>query len=249
MNKLINFRCIGGVGSSCGRTVKRGLLLRSGQLTGLFDEDTAKLKSHGISVVVDLRTAPEISGAPNDDFGAQYINIDILEAGTERFINREGWIQALNPAQAVEGMLAVYEAFVDDPTALQAFGRFLHTLADAPGPVLFHCFAGKDRTGFAAALILKILGVSMECVMKDYMLTVEERKEDNARHIAQYREKGMSEEQLEGLEIAYTVQPLFLESTFEKINEKFGDFDNFIKKGLGASQDLLEKLKEKYLES
>jgi len=247
-NTLINFRCIGGLKAGDGRFVRQGLLLRSGQLTQLDDEGLKRLGVHGVSLVIDLRTAPEIAAAPNDDIsGAAYINIDILEAVTQRFVNREEWIKALNPEQATASVLDVYGIFATDPTSRAAFGHFLHALADASGPVLFHCFAGKDRTGFAAALILKVLGVSMDRIFDDYMKTKQERKEANRRDIENYRKKGLSEEQLAGLEIAYCVQSQFLEHTFNAIEEEFGSFENFIKKGLGIDQDLIEKLRDKYL--
>ncbi|MDR2166710.1 MAG: tyrosine-protein phosphatase [Clostridiales bacterium] len=249
MNKLVNFRCIGGAAALDGRRVKKGLLLRSGQLYKLLEEDATRLKDHGIGIIIDLRTAPEIAGAPNDEIaGARYVNIDIMANVTERFLNRNEWIKALNPEQAVDGMLLVYKAFTADAVARRGFADFLRTLADAEGPVLFHCYAGKDRTGFAAALILKILGVSWEYTLKDYLLTIEERREYNSKYIEEYRKKGLSEEQLAGLEIAYSVQADFLESAFEAIDRDFGDFDNFLTEGLGLDEALIQKLREKYLE-
>jgi len=249
LNKLINFRCIGGVQGHDGRLVKTGLLLRAGQLFQLDEESVKRLADYKIDVIVDLRTAPEILRAPNDEIaGARSVSIDILEAGTEHFVNRDQWIRALNPKQAVDGMNLVYAAFVKDETAKLALSRFLHTLLEAEGAVLFHCYAGKDRTGFAAALLLRILGVNMDCIMHDYLLTVEERKEHNKAQFEQYRQKGLSEEQLAGLAIAYSVLPQFLEYAFEQIDESYGSFENFIKKGLGIDQDLVEKLRDKYLE-
>jgi protein-tyrosine phosphatase len=249
LNKLVNFRCIGGLIGADGLRVKRGLIFRSGQLHKLFEEDIARLKGHGINIVIDLRTAPEISGAPNDEIeGANYINIDIMANITERFLSRDDWIKALNPKQAVEGMLQVYNSFIADPVAKAGFADFLRAIATARGPVLFHCYAGKDRTGFAAALILKILGVSIECVLTDYLVTNIERAQANQKYIEEYRKKGLSEEQLSGLEIAYSVQADFLESAFAAINSEYGDFDNFLKQGLGIDQELICQLRKKYLE-
>jgi len=171
-----------------------------------------------------------------------------MKAATADFLNREEWLRKMNPEVAMETMRLVYTAFVDNATARAGFGDFLRLLCDADGPVLFHCYHGKDRTGFAAAIILKILGVGTDCILTDYMKTVEDRKQENLERLEQYRQMGMNEEQLAGIAIAYTVQPKYLELAFEVIDAEFGSFENFLKNGLNIDQETLTKLREKYLE-
>ncbi|MCL2354033.1 MAG: tyrosine-protein phosphatase [Defluviitaleaceae bacterium] len=248
MNKLVNFRDLGGTPTACGKKVKAGLLFRSGHLHDLSLEEVANLEGLGLRAIIDFRTTKEIDDAPNVIIpNAEYTNINIFTKPTKVFIAWSDWIKNINGQNAEANMFELYEHFVRDEDTRAAFGGFLHLLADIDGSALFHCFAGKDRTGFAAALLLRILGVSMDDILEDYMQTVKEREVTNAADLEALKAEGLSQDQLEGIAIAYTVKEAYLQNTFNIINQQYGSFDAFVENGLGIKKDLIEVLKDKYL--
>lgn len=122
-------------------------------------------------------------------------------------------------------------------------------LVDLEETTLFHCAAGKDRTGFGVALVLKILGVDEEYIFIDYLKTNEERIDENKKIENKYREKGLSENELKALKIAYSVEYDFLNCSFKEIKKQYGDFDNFLKEGLKIEEDFIENFREFFLEN
>ncbi len=152
-----NLRDVGGVGTVDGRRVRLGLLLRSAlpAADDLVPEDFAWPPS----VVIDLRSPLELlAGHPLDSLGARVVNLPLLDT--------------LQPGQHHEhdGTLASLYRQVHNHAA-HLLVDLVTEIADADGPVLVHCAAGKDRTGIAIALVLRLLGVGQEEVLADYLLT------------------------------------------------------------------------------
>jgi rhodanese-related sulfurtransferase len=140
-----------------GRTVRAGLLLRSAlpAADDLVPEDFAWPPT----VVIDLRSPLELlEGHPLDDLGARVVNLPLLDT--------------LQPGDhhAHDGTLASLYRQVHD-SAAHLLVELVTEIADADGPVLVHCSAGKDRTGIGVALVLRLLGVSHDEVLADYLLT------------------------------------------------------------------------------
>lgn len=121
------------------------------------------------------------------------------------------------------------------------------TLINDPVPTAFHCFAGKDRTGVAAALILKSLGVSDEQIFADYLKTITARKQEN-QAILDYLRDQLTSSQLQDVAVALTVQKSYLERYFKAIKQNYGDFDNYLIKGLDLPLDFKTKMRQIYLE-
>lgn len=165
-----NFRDLGGYRTSDGHSVRWGVLFRSGSMVGLTPHDYAYLGRLGIRVVCDFRdtrerkaepTAWPAPGAPemlSDDYSLDYAGL--LPAGP---------MSTWTGAAARERLAASY------PRMLQQFNsqyrRMFAELLAGKAPLAFHCSAGKDRTGIAAALLLTALGVPRETVIADYLLT------------------------------------------------------------------------------
>ena len=249
MNKLVNFRDLGGTPTICGKKVKKGLLFRSGHLHDLSFEEISNLEELGLHTIIDFRTTKEIANTPNAIVpNTKYANISIYTSSTKVFVAWSDWIKDINAQKAEANMFELYEYFVKDQDTRTAFGGFLRLLADIDGPALFHCFAGKDRTGFAAAILLYILGVAMDDILEDYMQTAKEREATNAAAIRALKAEGLSQDQLEGIAIAYTVKEAYLQNAFNIMNQQHGSFDDFVKNGLGIKKDLIEVLKDKYLD-
>ncbi|MCD7969300.1 MAG: tyrosine-protein phosphatase [Alistipes sp.] len=166
-----NFRDLGGYRMQDGRYVKWGKLLRSDEMNCLTEEDLVYLASVPLRSVVDFRSEDEISKAPDrlpasvEHHYAYSISPGNLAASMVRMPNAE---------QGERLMEQMNRILVSDPEVVSQYRRFFELLADGEqAPVLFHCTAGKDRTGIAAALILYALGADDRTVMNDYLLSRE----------------------------------------------------------------------------
>ncbi len=111
-----------------------------------------------------------------------------------------------------------------------------------------HCFAGKDRTGIAAMLLLKLLGVDDEAVMEDYIITNERRKAANDELLDKVRESGVPEEKVAALRTFIMVREEYLVAAREVMDEEYGSFEGYVEKGLRLDAKCLEQFKENYLE-
>ena len=135
-------------------------------------------------------------------------------------------------------MQETYRGFVRANTPRFA-ALFDHVLQEQEAPVVFHCTAGKDRTGFAAALILRSLGVSDEDVMRDYLLTNERlAMPDASRH-------GLTPEVSE---VLWRVRPEFLRAALDAVDTDYGGLEGYFREGLGLGDAEREQLRQLYLE-
>ncbi|MFD2469014.1 tyrosine-protein phosphatase [Amycolatopsis silviterrae] len=164
MPSVPNLRDLGGYRTATGEWVRMGLLYRSNALT-LSAADKTTADSLGLRYVYDLRTAAEAGQAP-----------DVVPAGATRELHDVMGAGVQGPApttplQAADTMRAMERVFVDDPASRAEFGAVLADLATRDGAQLFHCTGGKDRTGWAAAVVLTLLGVDQDAVMQDYQLS------------------------------------------------------------------------------
>lgn len=187
-----NFRELGGYPAAGGKTVRRGCLYRTAALKTITSpEDVALFDSLGIRTILDLRSASERENLPDPGFaGVEYIPAGALfdDDGAEIDL-RPGTLPS--PAEMMAGirqggrndfMAEIYRRL---PLRNEAYRTLFRLLLEERTPLLFHCSAGKDRTGIAAALILLALGASRETVIADYMHTNACRP----RAMARYREK------------------------------------------------------------
>jgi len=249
---LTNFRDLGGLCGLNGRLVKEKLLLRAAQPVKLVEDDTKTfINDYKLTHIVDFRGQHEITVDPVDEIdGAVYQNIDIMASqmsGEKKVPSLDEMIKNLQPGMADKFMTQVYSGFILSEDAKAGYRQFIDTLLNAKGSLLFHCYAGKDRTGWGAALILKILGVSDEDIMTDYLATIKGRRADNEKMIAEYREKGLNDEQLASLEEMMSVKASYLQAAFNTINQNYGSFDEYLKQALNVEKEEISKLQELYL--
>jgi len=250
MQKLINFRDMGGYAGLDGKKVRTKRLLRAGAPCRLAPDQTQMLIDHNLALIVDFRSAFEVEGEPVDNIdGADYVNLDVMADMASKWADPNEWKKQLVPEAADANMQKNYASFVHTPSATIGFAEFLRNCAAMEnGAVLLHCAAGKDRTGFAAAIILKLLGVSDEDIYADYLRTLEERRQANLEIIEKYRAAGLTDSQLEALAVMYGVKQEYLAAAFDALIEKYGSFENYIHNGLGISQEDVAKIRANYLE-
>jgi protein-tyrosine phosphatase len=164
----LNVRDLGGVALAGGGETRFGSLIRSDNVRQLTDEGWRALAEHGVVRIVDLRWPEELAEDAPRDVDIEVTHISLLgELDPEFSDDIEEYIAADDPAgywaSAYGAILGHYQP---------NFGRVLAAIADAPdGAVVFHCAAGKDRTGLVAALLLRLAGASIDDVAEDYALT------------------------------------------------------------------------------
>jgi protein-tyrosine phosphatase len=219
-----NLRCLGGLATESGRRVRPGLFLRAPVLRTLDAAAEATLADLELTTIVDFRQPDEAAAAPAafvGDFRLQCVSLPIRTGAAARLL---GYGHGVDDATATSAMIEVYRDFVR--LNADVYAAFLRVIAEAPGPVLFHCTAGKDRTGFAAGLILAALGVEAPAIMADYLATgVLWRPEaDLVAHIAPAARSAM-----------LGVQPAYLEAAFEELDRLCGGARVFARDALGEA--------------
>ncbi|MCK6434515.1 MAG: tyrosine-protein phosphatase [Burkholderiaceae bacterium] len=232
-----NFRDLGGYLGVGGRPVRWRRLYRSDHLGGLTDSDRQALQALGIRRSFDFRGVTERAAAPYDLPGLVQHSLSIEPTVAQRIHDLMGQGQSFTPELAAEFMRELYRGLVDDQS--HRFAEFFEHLLASDDPVVFHCTAGKDRTGFAAALILLALGVPREQVMQDYLLTNE-----LYRH-PPLRGTGLPPD---ALRVLWLVQPDFLQAALTGIDAHAGGIDGYLQHRLGLGPGQREELAQRYLE-
>jgi protein-tyrosine phosphatase len=160
-----NFRDLGGYPTTDGRSTRWGRLYRSDTLQELTEQDLQLLREIGLVSVIDLRTAGEVERNGRGVLGSEairYVNLSVLpEPGGE---------QQAAPATSIEEVSERYLSYLEVGRA--ALVESFRLIADPDSyPLVFHCYAGKDRTGVLAALVLSCVGVERNAIVDDYVLT------------------------------------------------------------------------------
>jgi len=227
-----NFRDMGGLPASGGRTLCYGLLYRSEDFSSLSDEDVVLLDGLGVQLLCDVRSASERRQHPNrwpsDSAGILNLNITAdLRASHQAITNQLSGTPGKE--QAEQAMLLTYRMF-PEAFALRMAQLFDRILSGGHLPLVFHCAAGKDRTGFIAAILLSALGVEREAIYADYLLSRErwvgERSEVAIRRYLQPLCE--TEPKKEVIQTLCQVSPAYLDAAFEVIEQNYGGVDDYL---------------------
>lgn len=226
-----NFRDAGGYRTADGQWVRMGVLYRSGDLSKLTDADLAKLHRLGLRTDVDLRTAQERSDAPDRlPAGTTYVVADVL-GDLGGFGGAAGGALPTTEEGAVRMMEQGEQTMVTGDTARQAYAALADAAGDPRGAALvYHCTAGKDRTGWASAVLLTALGVPRATVMDDYLASNTYRAEENAAALAQ-----LPEAMRPAYKALLDVRPEYLNAGFDQVAASYGSFDRYLDKALGLN--------------
>lgn len=244
LSGIDNFRDVAGLTTayttSNGGVMRSGVFYRSNALTPTAS-DLAILNGLGISDVYDLRTPSEAEGTPDTlPDGASYQLIDIVGSATSGANITSSALNITSAAQAISLMENTNRDFVRDAGMRSQFALLFNELAAAEGAALFHCTAGKDRTGWTAAVLQSIAGVDDATIMQNFLATNDytaERVADTLAHMpASY---AAIYAPLLG------VQASFLQAGLDEVIAQYGSMDNYLKEGLGLSQETLYVLRGK----
>lgn len=250
ISKPVNFRDLAGIPTEDGHHIRPKMILRSGELYQLNDEERSMLlDEYRLKTVVDLRDNNERQGHPNDDMPVKTVHIDLI-ANKENAASNKGMEEMIStPEKAHEMMTELNRRLMSTPASIAGLRVFVDTLLEQEdGSVLFHCFAGKDRTGICGAVTLTLLGASKEEIFKDYLATNALRKEANEAMVEEYRQKGMDEVRCAAMMVVMYVHEDYLTAAFETAEEGYGSMLNFCREALNVTDEEIATLKARYLE-
>ncbi len=260
LKSIPNARELGGYITADGKSVKRGLLLRSAKLNDISEEDkSALINNFHVQDIIDFRMKMEIAGFEDAEFdGARYHWLDVIEMpDLDKYDGEMPDIKPRDVIQAVEliemsGMLQddMYVGFLEGEKGKKAYGGFLRILleSDPERAVLWHCTGGKDRTGLASMLILSALGADKKTIMSDYLLTnkFNEKRIAGVKHALS--KQGFDETFVNKAALAFeAVDERFMRTALEHLKNNYGSAVGYIKDGLKISDGEIAVLKEKYL--
>ncbi len=269
-----NFRDVGGYLTTDGKRVRKGVLYRSDQLTNLSRNDLAALSELGLSRVYDLRSDGERYARPNrlpngvppsDPTGnsserevrptkvpaqseIEVVNLAVYYAPLDRGVTRRKIVDGeVEPGEFRRLLVEQNRAFVTDYR--EQWATVIKGLAEADSlPSLIHCAEGKDRTGFAVAMVLLAVGVPEETVIQDYLLSntfLEQRASTLSRLAAVGSRFRVPASEVRPL---LEVRREYLEAGLGTIKEIYGSYDRYLRDGLQIDDATLTKLKARLLE-
>ena len=236
-----NTRELGGYKTEDGRSLKWGVLYRSDKLSELTDADQEYLLQLGIKKVIDFRSSEEKQNEPDQlPSTLKYIEMPIEADGAIR-----PKVEAILKGDLNEDVGAILvetnKEFISDFSGV--YKGFIESLIENQEPTLFHCTAGKDRAGFAAALVLLAVGVPEKIVIEDYMKTNKYTEETIQDYINKINLYSLGSVDAEILRPLLGVEERFIRAALDEIKQKYGSVENFIRDELKIRDESIIELK------
>lgn len=245
-----NLRDYGGYAVAGGGRVRTGVLLRSGQHMEASDADLALINRLDIRTVIDLRGVSERDGFPcrrHPKFAAQVIAYDGETSNSPPHEGGGGQV-VMTPQRARERMLAVYTRMPVNPAMIDMFTRYFKALDENDGGSLVHCFAGKDRTGIAVALLLHALGVHHDDIVSEFLLTNDAPTRDILERQSLPRmEAHYGTIEPEALHNLMGVLPEYIDTYFAEITRDHGSVDDYLATRLGVDEARKARLRDRLI--
>jgi protein-tyrosine phosphatase len=249
-----NLRDVGGHPTRDGGWVRTGLVYRSGALDRLTDDDRAILSELGVMTVFDLRTEHERTAAPDVlPPGTAHVAVDVLgvhvPAGPANLMRLAGEPEAaratLGDGRAAALWTGQYRDFVRVPAIRAGFGRLVREVADpARRPAIVHCTTGKDRTGWAAAVLLSLLGVADDVILEDYLRSGVALEPMVRPLLDQLEARGGDPELWRPI---LSVEPDYLRAALDEVRDRFGSIEAYVTHGLDVDAAAQASLREAFL--
>jgi len=249
-----NLRDVGGYQTADGVTVARGLAYRSDTFNPMNAGDIGKIERVGLKNDYDLRTTAEVKAKPDEiPAGVKWHLLNVLaDAKSAAPAELEALMHDPKKANAALGngkietlFIKNYRKFISLPNAKQSYRTLFQSLADPDKlPGVFHCTTGKDRTGWAAAALLTLLGVPKETVMADYMRTNEYTLPQYQRVIDGFVAAGGERAIAEAI---FGVKAEYLQASFDAMLKQYGTIERYFSEGLGIDAAGQRALRDLYI--
>lgn len=249
IKKVHNFRTVANIKNKDGRTLKEGKLYRSANLFKLKKKSFKRIENLGIQEIIDLRNSKEIAKKPDRlPGGIAYENYSAFEDEGDQLNQAKKLVLKgkVNGADAEKRMLDFYRNYVTEHP--EVIRKIITEILNSDRSVLYHCTAGKDRTGIITALVLTILKFDKETIYNDYLLSNNYREKLVKRRLSLARDLHFIYPKLDlnVLEKLSWVQPSYLDAAFNEINKKYGSTDRYIQEVLGISENKREEYIQKF---
>ena len=257
IRSLPNLRDIGGYKTIHGDIVLKGKTYRSSSLNPLSTEDIEKLNTLGLKNDYDLRSPFEVEKRPDVLVtDTRYTEFDVL-ASAKNIVLPHTLIAGLlkNPAEesaklggaqgAEQVFINLYRDFVSLPSANEAYRNLFLSMSEASAtPNIFHCTNGKDRTGWAAAALLTLLGVPKDKVYEDFLLSNDYLLPQHEKEMDFFESQGGDR----GILVAFFgVKSAYLDAAFGEMHKRYGSIEEYFAKGLNINTEQQNRIKEMYL--
>ncbi len=233
-----NFRDLGGYPGHDGRPVRWRRLFWSAHLGGLTTDDQAALAALGLSAAFDFRGLAERDATPNQLPGVLQQSLAIEPSVVQHLQHLLAAGQQATVPMMVALMEDLYRHLINDQA--HRFAQLFAHLLQADAPLVFHCTAGKDRTGVAAALILLALGVPRDVVRQDFLLT-------NLHY--QHPPLPPTDTPADVMAVLWQVQDSFLDAALQAVDQDHGGIKRYLRVRLGLTDTALAQLASRYLQA
>lgn len=226
-----NVRHLGGYAAANGRTTNESII-RSASLHRLTTNGLGTLADAGVEVIVDLRSTVERERDVTPDgaaFGIQQVHAPVFE-------------QDASPAglgAEFKGYGPVYISMLETGTA--AYRRLFEAIAETDGGLVFHCAAGKDRTGVAAALLLDLAGVEEAAIIEDFSISATLLQPAFSEWLPKMAERGISEEKARGL---MSSEPEYMTTFLAHLRRRHGNAEGYLR-GIGVDPLKIDAVRQR----
>ena len=263
MENIENFRDLGGISTLDNKKVKEGKLFRCADLSSATENDIKKIKQLGIDTIVDFRSTNEALAKKDPEIeNIKYYHINLIKDrldGVERKDKEDNFYEWMieqsydYPDRFSDQMIKNYSTLISEEYPLNGYRIFFDILLDEKNDkILWHCSAGKDRTGIAAILILEALGAEKDQIYENYLETNEHLKrsvyevKEIVKRLAGYHKN--YEAIQNSFAKAMSASKDFIDNCYRTMVEKSGTPQIYLQEYLGIDENDRKKLKEKFCE-
>jgi protein-tyrosine phosphatase len=243
IEKAPNFRDLGGLRTQDGRRVRWGKLFRCGDMSSLTEADLKSIERANVRNVVDLRNEQEVKQNPDrypNTYAMNRVWSSITPANGESM--KQFYALIGNPKTTTAEAEAVFAGFYSQmPKYIKNYAPLFETLMKTDSAAtLFHCTAGKDRTGLGSALILSALGVAEADIVEEYYLS--------NRYTQYLAQSGMMRQLPPHIgKVLAGVEPQYIQASLNQIKQQYGSIEKCLEDELGLDAAKRQQLRDRYL--
>lgn len=248
---ILNARDLGSYFGKNGRRIKKHRLLRTGTISNVSKQDQVFLRDYGLRKIINLRSISEAKDKPDTKIEdtINYLIPLSEENGTLGENDNSGDKYCLDPLAGLQAMIDHYRDHVIREYDQNTVRKVLEIMADTEdGAILFHCTEGKDRTGFVAFFILYILGVDLETIRQDYLLSNYILEDYRYLRDQEFKSNGENLTYRANMRVLSSASDILFDTILITVEQEFGGLDTYLRNQLDITLDFQKRLQDIYLE-